>query len=89
MFCANDEMAIGVIKYLTTNGYNLPQDIKVIGFDNIASCEYVKPKLSTIDTNRAEWSQNLAEMMIDLIEEKVFDENKFLPKYQIIRRESF
>ena len=89
LFCANDEMAIGVIKYLNSAGFSLPKDIKIAGFDNIASCEYIKPSLTSIDINTEDWSKNLAKIMIDLIEEKGANLNKFIPKYEIIRRESF
>lgn len=89
LFCANDEMAIGVIKYLLSIGYKLPEDIKIIGFDNIAACEYVKPTLTSIDINRADWSKNMARIIIDLIEEKEVNLSKFIPNYEIIRRESF
>ena len=89
LFCANDEMAIGVIKYLNSAGFSLPKDIKIVGFDNIASCEYIKPSLTSIDINIEDWSKNLAKIMIALIEEKGANLNKFIPKYEIIRRESF
>ena len=89
LFCANDEMAIGVIKYLNSAGFSLPKDIKIAGFDNIASCEYIKPSLTSIDINIEDWSKNLAKIMIALIEEKGVNLNKFIPKYEIIRRESF
>lgn len=89
LFCANDEMAIGAIKYLKSIGYNLPNDIKIAGFDNIAACEYVTPSLTSIDINVNVWSKNLAQIMIDLIEEKDVNFEKFIPEYKIIRRKSF
>ncbi len=89
LFCANDEMAIGVIKYLTENGYKLPQDIKIIGFDNIAACNYCNPTLTSVDFNRKDWSKNLAKTIINLIENKEVNLSKFIPNYTIVRRNSF
>ena len=89
LFCSNDEMAIGVIKTLTAMGYELPNDIKIVGFDDIAACNYVNPTLTTISFNRIEWAKGLAQIMINLIENKEIDVNKFSMKYTIIRRNSF
>jgi LacI family transcriptional regulator len=89
MYCANDEMAIGVINYLNEVGIKIPEEMKVIGFDNIDLGRYVNPSLSTIDVNRAEWSKNLAISIVDAIEGRPEDIRKYIPKYKIIRRDSF
>lgn len=89
LFCANDEMAIGVINYFNETGRSLPDDMKIIGFDNIQLGRYVKPALTTIDINRAEWSRMLAETIVGVIEDRPGAASKYRPKYQIIRRESF
>ena len=48
VFCANDEMALGLYRGLYERGLKIPDDISVIGFDNIAMDQYVVPKLTTI-----------------------------------------
>ncbi|KLE17190.1 LacI family DNA-binding transcriptional regulator [Clostridium sp. C8] len=45
---ANDEMAIGAIKALKEHNIKIPEDVAVIGFDDIPLCEYITPKLTTI-----------------------------------------
>lgn len=47
--CANDEMASGAMKYAREHGYNLPQDLSIVGFDNVDFANYLYPKLSTVD----------------------------------------
>ncbi len=47
-FCANDEMAIGAIKACKEKGLLVPEDIAIIGFDDIVLCEYVNPRLTTL-----------------------------------------
>ncbi len=89
LFCANDEMAIGVINYLNEKQIKIPKTIKIIGFDNIDLGRYIEPKLSTIDVNRVEWSRNLAESIIDAIEGRPENIRKYIPKYKIIRRGTF
>ena len=45
--CANDTMAMSVCEELKLNGYIVPDDVKVTGFDGLASAEYFMPRLTT------------------------------------------
>jgi LacI family transcriptional regulator len=47
--CANDEMASGAINALRQAGRRVPEDVSVIGFDNIEFAGYLSPGLTTID----------------------------------------
>jgi DNA-binding LacI/PurR family transcriptional regulator len=47
-FCANDEMAWGCIRALTEGGYKVPEDVCVMGFDDIILSSYYTPALTTI-----------------------------------------
>ena len=49
LFVANDSMASGVIRALDENKIKVPNDISIIGFNNIASTQFSKPPLTTID----------------------------------------
>jgi LacI family transcriptional regulator len=49
IFCANDEMALGVMKVAKKNGIKIPQDIGLIGFDNIRISQYTSPTLTTVN----------------------------------------
>lgn len=89
LFCANDEMAIGVLNYLNEQKIKVPEQIKIVGFDNIQLGKYCKPSLTTIDINRADWSKNIANSIIDKIEDPEKEIENYSPKYEIIRRESF
>jgi LacI family transcriptional regulator len=48
IFCFNDIAAIGAIRAITDAGLRCPEDISVIGFDDIASAAYYTPRLTTI-----------------------------------------
>jgi len=48
IFAANDEMAFGAIDAISSKGLKVPDDISVIGFDDIPTSSYVFPTLSTI-----------------------------------------
>lgn len=48
VFCANDEMAIGAIKAVIDRGLKVPEDISIMGFDNIEMSGIYSPSLSTV-----------------------------------------
>jgi LacI family repressor for deo operon, udp, cdd, tsx, nupC, and nupG len=54
VFCANDEMAIGVINGLAAAGLSVPGDVSVMGFDDIAFAAWSNPPLTTIRQPRRE-----------------------------------
>lgn len=48
LICASDVMAIGAIRTLKAEGYRIPEDISVTGFDDISLSSYISPSLTTI-----------------------------------------
>ncbi|WP_217241993.1 LacI family DNA-binding transcriptional regulator [Streptomyces sp. AC555_RSS877] len=48
VFAANDDMAIGLIRALTEAGRRVPEDVSVVGFDDIPVAAYVTPPLTTM-----------------------------------------
>lgn len=47
IFCANDSMAIAIMKFLTGSGIRIPEDVMVTGFDGLEGYIFSKPKLTT------------------------------------------
>jgi DNA-binding LacI/PurR family transcriptional regulator len=48
VFVANDDMAIGLIRALGDSGRRVPDDVSVVGFDDIPSAAYLTPPLTTV-----------------------------------------
>ena len=57
IFCFNDIAAIGAIRAIKDAGLRCPEDISVLGFDDIASAAYHTPSLTTIDSRSAAWER--------------------------------
>ncbi|GHU14547.1 hypothetical protein FACS1894161_5210 [Spirochaetia bacterium] len=48
LFAATDELAIGAIRALSDEGTRVPEDVSVVGFDDIDISNYIMPRLTTI-----------------------------------------
>jgi LacI family repressor for deo operon, udp, cdd, tsx, nupC, and nupG len=64
-FCFNDETAIGVIGALQNRGYNVPEDISVIGFDDIPFASNITPALTTIRQPRGQIGEQAMTCLLD------------------------
>ncbi|PKK96671.1 MAG: LacI family transcriptional regulator [Tenericutes bacterium HGW-Tenericutes-3] len=89
ILAASDDIALGVIKGLTSMGIKIPEEIQVIGFDDIAFAKHFTPSLTTIAQNRILLGQTAAKMLIHLIEspEDEIEEIITLP-VELVERES-
>ena len=62
--CANDEMAAGAIDIARKQGISVPDDISVIGYDNVYFTQYLNPKLSSIGCRISEMGQMAARCVL-------------------------
>lgn len=67
VFCGCDMMALGVISAITEKGLQVPQDISVIGYDNIHSSRFFAPPLTTVHQSKI----RLGEMALELLLERI------------------
>ncbi len=88
VFCSNDDMAIGAIKAIFHSGLNVPNDISIVGFDDIAFSEYATPALTTVKRPIEDISVLGGEKIIDIINGKKFEKQKIYLKTKLIVRES-
>jgi len=68
VFCSNDSLALGVLSYCTRNGLRVPEDIAIVGFDNIEFGEYAVTPLSTINYDVPRVTKLAIERVLDLIQ---------------------
>ncbi|MGL1957465.1 MAG: substrate-binding domain-containing protein [Colwellia sp.] len=88
IFAYNDAMAIGAISTLEDNGFRVPRDVSIIGFDDVLLSQYSRPKLTTLCYPIAKMAEDATTLSINLLASKsvVQKENRYLPR--LIRRES-
>ncbi|QMV42843.1 LacI family transcriptional regulator [Cohnella cholangitidis] len=69
LFCECDYIAISAMKTLNELGFRVPEDVSVIGFDNITESMVVTPELTTIHVEKEKMAQVAVDMLIELIHE--------------------
>jgi len=90
IFVYNDAMAIGAISTLEDNGFKVPSDISILGFDDVLLSRYSRPKLSTLNYPIKEMAMQAAGIALELSVKNVeVDESKnykHIPR--LVKRES-
>ena len=74
VFCYNDMMAIGLLRAAREAGLSIPQDLAVVGFDDILLASYVRPPLTTIAQPKTEMGQQAMHMALALMTKDPDDE---------------
>ncbi|MEO2317057.1 substrate-binding domain-containing protein, partial [Bifidobacterium longum] len=88
VMCLNDALAIGVIHELQRRGVRVPQDMQVIGFDNVPDAEYCMPGLTTIDPHVDDYARHAVDMLIARIEGSADPFRTYVTSYDLVRRAS-
>jgi LacI family transcriptional regulator len=70
IFCHNDVMAIGALKAILDAGYRIPQDIAIVGFDNVHYSQYLQIPLTSVDQLTSELGESAANLALELIAQK-------------------
>ncbi|WP_308909093.1 LacI family DNA-binding transcriptional regulator [Pseudokordiimonas caeni] len=87
LFCLSDEMAIGAMHSVWEMGLKVPNDISIVGFDDILFAEYCKPPLTTIRQPAEEFGSKAMGMLLSLLQgAHLAETNQHLPYEMVIRQ---
>ena len=88
LFAATDELAIGAIRVLADEGLRVPEDVSVVGFDDIDIANYMNPRLTTISQPLTEIGEKTAlTLHHQIIGINISKKEQILP-YKLVIRES-
>ena len=85
---ASDHLAVGAIKCMNRLGVRIPEDVSVIGFDDIDLCEIVNPTLTTIKQPKTEMGRCAAHLLLDLMQNEHVPDGKHIFEGIIVKRNS-
>jgi DNA-binding LacI/PurR family transcriptional regulator len=86
VFCANDEMAAGLVRALYERGRRVPEDVSVVGFDDIPMSEYLWPPLTTARQDFHRIGDELVELLSrQLGGESLADHRTIVPVELVVR----
>ncbi len=86
--CANDIIALNAIKTINRIGKRVPEDISVIGFDNIRAGEFMSPRLSTFNIPRQEIGEEVAKYVANSIKSHQIPYSQIVIRCNYIERDS-
>lgn len=88
IFFASDLMAIGALRYCREEGIQVPEDLALVGFDNIDLTQFVTPAISTIAQPLYEMGATAAELLVGMLDDNRLPEGRMLSPELIIRETS-
>jgi len=85
LFCISDVLALGAIRAVEESGRSVPQDISIVGFDDVEYASMFKPMLTTVSQPGYSLGKSSADMLIKKIKNEMTDSSTFLPHKFILR----
>jgi LacI family transcriptional regulator, repressor for deo operon, udp, cdd, tsx, nupC, and nupG len=86
VFCSNDEMALGALRAIKSHGLRVPQDVSVVGFDDIRFARYSDPPLTTVAQPMGDIGREAMSMLIEILTEAdVPARKRILPTQLVVR----
>lgn len=88
VFAANDQMALGLLRALAERGRKVPQDVSVIGFDDIPDSGSFQPPLTTVHQDFADVGRRCVQSALRQVRENEVEQGTTLVPTQLVVRES-
>lgn len=85
VFCANDMSAIGALRYLIENHYRVPEDIALVGYDDITVASLVTPALTTVRQPVMELAKTGTQILLERMSMKEGEE--YRPRSVVLKSE--
>ena len=84
----SDIVAIGLMEGLRLGGKRVPEDVSVIGFDNLLECQYTYPRLTTISQNTEQKARRVGDHLMQMIREEQLFITTELNDVELVERDS-
>ncbi|MGN6760290.1 MAG: LacI family DNA-binding transcriptional regulator [Leifsonia sp.] len=88
VFCVTDYVALGVMRALADLGISVPDDVKVIGFDDVESSRFLTPSLSSVNPSKDLIAAKAVDLLVDRINGGSGEAVEFVSPFTLVARES-
>lgn len=90
VFCLTDSVALGALRQLADAGVRVPQDVAVVGFDNIVEAEYCVPRLTTVAPDHEQIAETALQLLVERIArgDEVGPGRDVTSSFRVVERES-
>ena len=86
VFATNDMMALACVNVLAENGIKIPDEVKVVGFDNISLTQFTSPQITTIAQDTRELALRAGETILKMIDNEEIKEKKTIIPVRLVVR---
>ncbi|MFN3329155.1 MAG: substrate-binding domain-containing protein, partial [Fervidobacterium pennivorans] len=73
---------------LREKGYSIPDDVSVVGYDDIAFAHFIQPKLTTVRIDKQKEGEEAFELLYEMIKRKEFVNKKLVLDVELVVRET-
>jgi LacI family transcriptional regulator, repressor for deo operon, udp, cdd, tsx, nupC, and nupG len=88
IFCFNDEMAIGVMEHARQRGLDIPNDLSIVGFDDIRFSQHLTPPLTTINQPMLDIGKEAVRLLLTVIRDNTIKPRSVTLAHRLVIRES-
>jgi LacI family repressor for deo operon, udp, cdd, tsx, nupC, and nupG len=86
IFCFSDEMAMGALEAIRRRGLRCPQDVSLVGFDDIRFAQYLNPQLTTVSQPMQQIGHEVVRLLLDILSNRATTlQNVTLPHRLVVR----
>jgi DNA-binding LacI/PurR family transcriptional regulator len=88
VFGMNDMMALGAMRAIHEAGLRIPQDIAVVGYDDMRFAEFLSPPLTTVHAPEVEYGETIGRLLLDILEKKAPEKADIVLQTKLVVRDS-
>lgn len=86
IFCFSDEMAMGALEAIRQRGLRCPEDVSLVGFDDIRFAQYLHPQLTTVRQPKEQIGHEVVRLLLDILADRTSTlQNVTLPHQLVVR----
>jgi LacI family transcriptional regulator len=88
VLCASDTLAIGAYEAMEEHGLKIPEDIAIVGFDDLDLCDLIRPKLTSVRQNIEAIGEKAIETLVYMIEDPSYSPKEIIMPTELVVRNS-